>query len=639
MTAYGGDGNDILQGSGGPDVLYGEKGSDTIRGGDGSDVLDGGEGDDSLEGGAGDDILLGRDGNDVLKGDAGKDFLVGGRGNDNLSGGDGADDLHGNSGQDTLSGDADNDFLLGGDDPDSLSGGTGQDTLEGGRGVDTLDGGLGADTIYNPQLEDVEAVQPSGDEPNVNPVISFVAPAPLKSGTLTSVAGSLTTSQATALKTGLAQFASLAGSIGVPLPIGEEVVGKVLGDIVQRGLVRPISKVLGSTSAPTINAVLAALQNLPTSTASSDLKVSVANVTGSSGSSPSFSLRFQASRTSTTTLDNLGASDQGIQGSPSAKVPLTASLVFDLTFGIGAQGFFVRLPVNGFEIQTDIDSSGFVLPLSVGLLAAQTEDGTIRLNARTKVTVKDANGDGQLTSKELTVANTTLSQRGSLRVELPFQAQLGARTEEGVVTIVQDNLSDTPADGNLSKAPSRKIVVAGPSEVQQLAQLNASVILQWLNDLGSLLDRASSTAQLAAALPFTQNLKLNEVADLAGTLRTQVINRLVNPDGTPNFRTATELVAKLTSSAGPVLGLDYDAGRKEIVFRLNFGQTFSKQAPLALGVSFPRLADVRIDNPQVQLQAAVSAGVVFGVSLAPTTGSVLDRFFLRDASSARRRPG
>jgi len=29
---------------------------------------------------------------------------------------------------------------------------------------------------------------------------------------------------------------------------------------------------------------------------------------------------------------------------------------------------------------------------------------------------------------------------------------------------------------------------------------------------------------MAASLPFTSNLKLNEVADLATTLRTQVIN-------------------------------------------------------------------------------------------------------------------
>src|SRR5205085_4577022 len=105
-----------------------------------------------------------------------------------------------------------------------LSGGPGKDTLDGGRGVDTLDGGLGADTIYNPFLEDVEAVQPSGDDLNVNPITSFTAPAPLKSSPLPSVAGSLTASQAKALQAGLAQFASFAGSIGVRLPVGGEVV-------------------------------------------------------------------------------------------------------------------------------------------------------------------------------------------------------------------------------------------------------------------------------------------------------------------------------------------------------------------------------------------------------------------------------
>ena len=43
------------------------------------------------------------------------------------------------------------------------------------------------------------------------------------------------------------------------------------------------------------------------------------------------------------------------------------------------------------------------------------------------------------------------------------------------------------------------------------------------------------------------------------------------------------------------------------------GQTFQKQAPLSLDVNVPRLADLHLDNPQLQFQSTVSGGLVFGV--------------------------
>ncbi|MBL9136361.1 MAG: hypothetical protein JNK85_10860 [Verrucomicrobiales bacterium] len=46
LVADGGEGNDILVGSGGPDTLLGGPGDDVLLGGDGLDVLDGGPGDD-----------------------------------------------------------------------------------------------------------------------------------------------------------------------------------------------------------------------------------------------------------------------------------------------------------------------------------------------------------------------------------------------------------------------------------------------------------------------------------------------------------------------------------------------------------------------------------------------------------------
>jgi Ca2+-binding RTX toxin-like protein len=95
--AYGGGGDDQINGLAGDDQLFGGRGNDSVYGGDGNDLVVGdggfGSGDDYLQGNAGDDILVGGGGNDKL---------VGGVGNDKLSGGVGGDILIGNEGADTF---------------------------------------------------------------------------------------------------------------------------------------------------------------------------------------------------------------------------------------------------------------------------------------------------------------------------------------------------------------------------------------------------------------------------------------------------------------------------------------------------------------------------------------------------------
>lgn len=108
-VAYGGSGNDAIQGGSRDDTLYGDK-ADSFTGNpivstvelapynpvyDGNDKIAGYGGNDTLDGGGGNDELFGGDGADTLEGGAGADFLYGGRrglGNlDILTGGTGAD--------------------------------------------------------------------------------------------------------------------------------------------------------------------------------------------------------------------------------------------------------------------------------------------------------------------------------------------------------------------------------------------------------------------------------------------------------------------------------------------------------------------------------------------------------------------
>ena len=114
VTAYGGDGKDILQGGSADDYLDGGAGNDELFGYAGADTLVGGGGDDTIDGDTGDDTIDGGAGNDTIDGGADNDTIDGGAGNDVIHGRTGTDTIDGGSGNDEIYGGADNDTLDGG---------------------------------------------------------------------------------------------------------------------------------------------------------------------------------------------------------------------------------------------------------------------------------------------------------------------------------------------------------------------------------------------------------------------------------------------------------------------------------------------------------------------------------------------
>ncbi|MFV0321287.1 MAG: matrixin family metalloprotease [Alphaproteobacteria bacterium] len=147
-TLIGWDGNDILWGNNGIDYLYGSDGFDMLYGEVGDDILNGGGHNDKLYGGYGNDELFGHWGNDTLAGNEGNDTLTGWDGDDILWGNNGSDELWGNNGADTLYGEIGNDYLNGGGHDDELNGGAGDDYLFGYWGDDDLNGDAGDDELY-----------------------------------------------------------------------------------------------------------------------------------------------------------------------------------------------------------------------------------------------------------------------------------------------------------------------------------------------------------------------------------------------------------------------------------------------------------------------------------------------------------
>ena len=88
----GGDGPDIMFGSGRQDEIYSLKGGDLVRAKAGGDHVNGDGGDDRLVGGRGDDTVNGLDGEDIVAGSPGKDRLNGGKGSDRIEAADGTRD-------------------------------------------------------------------------------------------------------------------------------------------------------------------------------------------------------------------------------------------------------------------------------------------------------------------------------------------------------------------------------------------------------------------------------------------------------------------------------------------------------------------------------------------------------------------
>jgi len=145
LHAFGGDGNDWLQGGAANDYLDGGAGNDTIHAGAGNDTVYGGAGHDSVYAGAGDDHVLGGAGNDNLYGYGGADVLSGDDGDDEVYGGEGGDYLESGYGVDDLWGEEGDDYL-------SVFDGEGDDTAYGGYGYDYAYGDYGdvmdAEEVY-----------------------------------------------------------------------------------------------------------------------------------------------------------------------------------------------------------------------------------------------------------------------------------------------------------------------------------------------------------------------------------------------------------------------------------------------------------------------------------------------------------
>ena len=187
ILAYGGPGNDKIQGGDGADWLNG----DGHYSGDpaplentegGSDYITGGNGNDHIFGASQNAVQGSSDATDWIYADDGMDYVNGNGGSDQIFGGAGLDRLYGGAGDDMICGDeetilistpgAGNDHINGNKGDDWLFGGGGNDQILGGQGSDVLIGGFGIDTLSGNAGPDV--FMTLGDQFNGGPAGPFI---------------------------------------------------------------------------------------------------------------------------------------------------------------------------------------------------------------------------------------------------------------------------------------------------------------------------------------------------------------------------------------------------------------------------------------------------------------------------------
>jgi len=150
FLAFGGDGDDILNGGLENDILLGGSGDDTIFEYTGDDIVDGGDGNDTITDDSGSDTIDGGAGDDIIiDSGSGTNTLRGGDGNDTITFSHYANNtIEGGAGDDLIS--VDYQYYSGSSYTNTISGGMGNDRIETGDASDTylFNRGDGQDTIY-----------------------------------------------------------------------------------------------------------------------------------------------------------------------------------------------------------------------------------------------------------------------------------------------------------------------------------------------------------------------------------------------------------------------------------------------------------------------------------------------------------
>ncbi len=596
VLIYGGAGSDIIISGSGNDIIYGQEGDDIISGEAGADVI---------YGGADDDLIDGADGNDTLSGNAGDDKLEGGDGSDKVMGGEGDDELLGDS------------F-------DLQEGVNATDYLLGGPGQDTLNGGPGQDIIFNLTQQDSNVSDGADLVLDDNVLIKPLAPpniSDIDKGSVTQSASNLASDQVSVLRNGIDDFVQVIASINTNLPVGDEKVGTLVSDAISRGLSLQVGDYFDSTGQPTVEGLLATLQAVDQV---GDLQVAISIPSEpTTANGIRFEVQFHAKRTTTTTLRNLGAHALNIVGAPSADstVPLEAYVEVNVVFGVDSGGsFYVELPDNQVTLQTKIQDTNINMPMSLGLIGGEIENGIVTYDGKLTINLDHEDGTRLIPSNVFN-EDMTIDMTGSFAAELPFEVQLPGYTDSGVVTVVQSDLSQI--DGT-------SVEIQGSEILDRLSNVNIGDFKQWLEELTQWLEFTNSFEGLDIKLPFASNTSLKDVANYGQQFRDTVLN--VVTTAKQSFSNLQDYVSGLVESAtsNSAVQLDFNPLTQQLDIKLDLSHSANPvYVPFGWDIEIGDLVDVVMSpNARLEITPEFSSKLNIGIDLSPAPDSVtpLSRF-------------
>ena len=389
----------------------------------------------------------------------------------------------------------------------------------------------------------------------------------------------------------------------------------------QVGLLNPINAYL-ATNTPTSAGFLTLLSGLNVQVGGLKASVVPGSVEQTTiGNKVIFSLDFEATETTPTSLANLGAQavQLGISLDPATEVEVTTSLNFNFSFGIdqtpgltAAQAFFLNAPAGGFSASVAINAANITSGITIGFLGAQTSNGTIQMSA----TAANAAAENNLTTSSL--QNLTLSQSGSLHVVLPLQASLGSQSASGTLTISAANLAtnSTPVISFQGFSGWQNFSTVGPDEV--MGMLN-----QLASQLGGIGDQL-----WANELPFLPSLSLSQAANLEQAFQTEVTNQISSWSDTlqrtvADFTTAQGLatvLAQVLDVSPSTINVKFNPTTNALTYNLSFtSYTFSSLLSQTMQVNLDQggLANASLGSGELSLVPKITASLTFGVNLTP----------------------
>ncbi len=452
-------------------------------------------------------------------------------------------------------------------------------------------------------------------------------------------------SAATAMSGGVSGFTDWMGSLGTyeqfarALPAIQQSVGETLNiqDALFIRVSQPISSYLATDDTPTIGELQAILEDLDVSTGDLVFQSTVTNggIFGTPGQEElryDMVLDFQWTRALGLDLgvavsDQLYLLDTSAEGDLDMELDL--SLGVDLTPGLAPDdAFFIR--PSALRMSFDLHVVDLNSGIAVGFLGADIHDGQIDAEADLAVAVANPDGDaqGRITLAELEATPLPslvgLTTSGGLTADLPISVHLGDWELSG-----DPRISLTLSDP-FSGEPPQVAFSADAGPAAPFRSLNATGVAGLLNQIaawgdGWMTAPRGQTTLLDQAVPFTADRTLGDLLNVGQAIRAELLDPLQNVGGALPFRTAQELAAKLAEILEiPVedTQLAYDPATHELSYGISLSHAYDPATvPLAFNIDLEPLASLS-STTTVELTPSLTAGMTFGVTLAPFTAAI-----------------